>query len=193
MSTAVVHGHPMSTYTRSVRMAAIERGVPHEVAMPPFGTPEHARLHPYRKMPALEIDGKTVFESLAGIAWLDSLGDGPALIPTDPLARARALQWASALVDYVYDDVVGLGHLAGGEADLTEPLVAAARHLPVLDGAVEPFLCGPAPTAPDLLLYPMLAYARRIPAFVEAMAGSERLLAWYEAMDRRPSARETAA
>ncbi len=183
-----IHGHPASTYTRSLRMAALEVGAAHTVEMPPFGTAQHAQLHPWRKMPALGDGDVHLFETLAGMAWLDR--DAGRLIPPDPLQRALVLQWCSALVDYVYDGVVGLGHLAGEAAIPAEALDAAVSQLHTLEAAWSRWPAGEL-TAAHLLLFPMLEYASRVPAFAAAVADCPQVQRFQLAMRARTSAQET--
>ena len=66
-----IHGHPASTYTRTLRMACLELGIGHQVVVPPFGTPEHAALHAWRKMPTLTDGEVRLFETMAALAWID--------------------------------------------------------------------------------------------------------------------------
>lgn len=137
-----IHGFAQSTYTRTVRMAAIERSVPAELVPLPYGSPAHLAMHPFGKMPILQVNGTFTFESLACVARLDELGHGPPLSGRSP----QVLQWASALVDYVYRPVVH------GEGD-------AAHVLGVLDGNVgDRHVFGDERSVADLLLVPMLAH-----------------------------------
>ena len=59
-------------------------------------SPEHLARNPQGFVPALEVDGKILTQSLAIIDWLDAKYPEPRLIPADPDARAAAL--ARALV-----------------------------------------------------------------------------------------------
>ena len=186
--SVIVYGHPASTYTRSVRMAARELDVPIELRLPPFGTPEHDALHPWRKMPALSDGAHTVFEALACIAWLDR--DRARLIPAAPELRVAVLQWCSALVDYVYDPVVGLGHLANGAATPDEAIAAAEATLDRLEAAWSRWPSGEV-SAADLVLFPMLDYARSVDAFARSLGARPHLAAFHARIGDRPSATET--
>jgi hypothetical protein len=59
-------------------------------------SPEHLALNPQGFVPALEVGGKVLTQSLAIIDWLDARHPEPRLIPADPDARAAAM--AQALV-----------------------------------------------------------------------------------------------
>ncbi|MCO6188519.1 maleylacetoacetate isomerase [Rhizobium sp. L1K21] len=53
-------------------------------------TPEYLAMNPQGLVPTLELDdGTTLTQSLAIIAWLDEIHPEPALLPSDPLGRAR--------------------------------------------------------------------------------------------------------
>lgn len=53
----VLHGNAFSTFTWSARLALAEKGVPYELRPAALGSPGHAELHPWQKMPVLEHDG----------------------------------------------------------------------------------------------------------------------------------------
>lgn len=58
-----------------------------EQSAPPYGV-----LNPQHLVPALELDDGTVLtQSLAIIDWLEATRPAPALLPADPLTRARVL------------------------------------------------------------------------------------------------------
>ncbi len=53
-------------------------------------TPQYAALNPNKGVPALVLDdGNVLTQSLAIIEYLDTLRPLPAILPTDPVARAR--------------------------------------------------------------------------------------------------------
>ena len=50
--------------------------------------PAFVALNPQRLLPALEVDGRTLTQSLAILDWLDETVPTPALLPADPFDRA---------------------------------------------------------------------------------------------------------
>src|SRR6266487_6356236 len=54
-------------------------------------TPEFMAMNPNGKVPVLEIEPGTYLAESNAILWY--LADGTPLLPTDPLHRARVLQW----------------------------------------------------------------------------------------------------
>jgi len=133
-------------------------------------TPEHLARNPQGLVPALEVDGKVLIQSLAIIDWLDAHHPEPRLIPADPDARAAAL--ARALV--IGADIHPLNNLRVMRYLAHELHVdefhrnAWTRHwiehgfaaLEALAGE-GPFLGGDAPDISDVFLVPQVFNARR--------------------------------
>jgi len=61
-------------------------------------SPEFGAINPQRLLPALITDdGAELTQSLAILEWLDETHPEPALLPTDPLARARVRAFAQVI------------------------------------------------------------------------------------------------
>ena len=78
-------------------LTAEEIGAPYEVievdlAKGEQKTPEHLKRHPFGKVPALEHDGKILFESNAIMRYMANVTKSP-LYPQDPYERAVVDQW----------------------------------------------------------------------------------------------------
>ncbi|KKB12347.1 maleylacetoacetate isomerase [Devosia geojensis] len=67
------------------------------VAIPSLSDAAYMRLNPQRLMPALEVDGHVVTQSLAIIELLEELHPDPPVLPTDPFARGRARAFAAVI------------------------------------------------------------------------------------------------
>jgi maleylacetoacetate isomerase len=52
-------------------------------------TAAYAKVSPMRQVPCLEIDGQRLFQSVAIVEYLEETRPAPALLPADPLDRAR--------------------------------------------------------------------------------------------------------
>ncbi len=89
-----LHYHPLSTYSRRVRIACLEKGIaidPVELDMVKGAhrAPDYLRLNPYGRVPTLEEDGFVLYESTAILEYLEATHPTPPLVPAD--ARGHAL------------------------------------------------------------------------------------------------------
>ena len=89
-----LHQHPLSTYSRRVRIALIEKGLAAETVDVDMAAGEHRQpayqaLNPYGRVPTLEEDGFLLYESTAILDYLEATHPTPPLVPPD--ARGRAL------------------------------------------------------------------------------------------------------
>ena len=90
-----LHSHPLSTFSRRVRIALLEKKIPHEIALVDMAakqhrSPEYLKLNPYGRVPTLEEDGFVVYESTAILEYLELTRPDPPLLPPDPRGRALA-------------------------------------------------------------------------------------------------------
>lgn len=58
---------------------------------------EHKRMNPMGQLPVLLVDGTPISQSLAILEYLEETHPFPALLPKDPLARAKARQMAEVI------------------------------------------------------------------------------------------------
>ena len=85
-----------------VRWALEEAGLPYEARLLNQGdqnTPEYRQLQPFGQVPVLEEDGITLFESGAILLYIGERSE--VLLPKDPAARARAVQWVFAALNSI--------------------------------------------------------------------------------------------
>jgi glutathione S-transferase len=145
-----IHGYPVSTWTRTARMTCVEKGIEYELVPLALRTPEHAELHPFMRMPVLEVDGQVIAESLAITGYLDEAFAGPSLQPDSLAQRTRMRFWMGLCADYVFRDVVRT--IPRERPPTAEELATARTVLERLDGLIDgsAFLaggfgsCGPA-------------------------------------------------
>lgn len=98
-----LHDYWRSSSAYRVRIALNLKGVDYRgVEVDLLGNEQlgeaYAAVNPQKLVPALEVDGQVITQSLAIIDWLDSQFPVPRLIPTDPLERARVLAQAQVIV-----------------------------------------------------------------------------------------------
>jgi glutathione S-transferase len=79
-----------------------EAGEPYEERLINQGDqdlPEYRQIQPFGQVPVYEEDGLTLFESGAILLHIADRSD--ALLPADPAARARAIQWVFAALNSI--------------------------------------------------------------------------------------------
>jgi len=145
-----------------------------------------AALNPQRLVPALEVDGHVLTQSLAIVEWLEETRPQPPLLPAEPFARAAVRAFALAIAAEIHplDNLRVLAYLKGalGHDQATVDTwyrhwvaegLAACEALVARDGGGA-FCFGDAPGLADLCLVPQLYNARR---FGCDLAGVPRLVA----------------
>lgn len=95
-----IHGVPFSAHTRKVIIAALEKGIPHEIVpviplAPPAGWQE---LSPLGLIPIIQEDEFTLADSTVICQYLDRAYPGVSLYPGDARQFARVL-WLEEFVD----------------------------------------------------------------------------------------------
>lgn len=94
-----LHGYWRSNATYRVRVAMNLKGITYEeiehdlLAGQQF-EPDFLTLNPNAAVPALEVEGRVLTQSLAILDYLDTLPGGPRLMPADAFERAEALALA---------------------------------------------------------------------------------------------------
>jgi glutathione S-transferase len=102
-----------------VRWALEEAGEPYDERLLKQGeqnSPDYCAIQPFGQVPVYEEDGLTLFESGAIVVHISERSE--ALLPRDPAARARAIQWIFAALNSIEPDVQSLASIDlfyGGE------------------------------------------------------------------------------
>jgi maleylpyruvate isomerase len=185
-----LHGYFRSSASWRVRIALNLKGlavthVPHHLRRGEQRAPDYLALNPQGLVPALELDDGTVLtQSLAIIEWLEETRPAPALLPAEPVLRARVRAFALVLAadTHPLQNLKVLNELRRqGLPEETVTGWAAAANASgleaceaLLDGVPGPFCFGAAPTLADICLVPQLGNARR---FGVDVARFPRLLA----------------
>ena len=86
---------PLSTNSRKVRIALLEKGLEFErvnidLAKREQKNPEYLKIHPFGQVPALDDEGFVVYDSTIINEYLEDEYPYPALMPADSEGRARA-------------------------------------------------------------------------------------------------------
>jgi len=172
----VLYSYWRSSAAWRVRIALAMKGVAHEVRAVNLVTgaqtgAEYGAVNTAHLVPALVIDGGQVLtQSLAIIDWLEATYPQPALLPQNPLVRARVLAAAHSVAMDIHPvnnlrilNALGSRFGADQAAKVDWMQEWMARGFDVLEGMVEPgpFFFGPQVTLADLCLVPQLYNARR--------------------------------
>lgn len=201
MSDPIVFGATYSVYTRIVRLALEEKGVPYrldEIDIFAEGGPpaEYSERHPFKRIPAFDHDGFRLYETGAISRYIDETFAGRSLMPDDVPVWTRANQIISILDSYAYRtwvwDIFVEGSERGDEPDkdkiaaalpLAETCLSAIETL--MEG--EDYFLGTNPTLADLQAAPMIALLRLAPEGNELLNGHVRWLEWWARINDRPS------
>jgi maleylpyruvate isomerase len=140
-------------------------------------SPDFLALNPQGLVPALEIDGETLTQSLAICEYLDEVYPEPPLLPSDAIGRAKVRAAAQAIACDVHplqnlkvlQKLRTLGH---GEDVVNEwareIIETGLKAFSQLIAANEGPLCfGATPTLADICLVPQLGNARRFGAAMD--------------------------
>lgn len=108
----ILHGYWRSGAAYRVRIALALKGIAYEQVNHDLRTgghtdPDYAALNPQRLVPALEVDGLILTQSVAILEWLEDRFPTPALLPAD--ANGRAI--VRAMVATIATDVHPLHNL----------------------------------------------------------------------------------
>ena len=96
--TVVLYGINLSTFTRKVRLALLEKGIEHRFEIAPMGSPKVKSLHPLGKIPVIEHAGAAIPDSSVIIAYLERVWPARPLYPADAVLFAKAL-WLEEYAD----------------------------------------------------------------------------------------------
>lgn len=180
--TAILHSYWRSSAAWRVRTALALKGlawetVSHDLRAHAQSAPAYVSRNPQALVPALEMDGAVLTQSLAIIEYLEERVPHPSLLPADPLERARVRAFALAVACDIHPvqnlrvlrmlRKRGLDQAAidGWACEVIEGgLAACSRLIADRTGA---FCFGDAITLADIVLIPQMANGRRFGARVD--------------------------
>jgi glutathione S-transferase len=207
MSEFTVYSVPGSPFGRAALATLEEKGAPYRFApvMPgTMRTPEHLSRHPFGRVPVLQHDGFSLYESQAILRYLDRVLPNPTLTPGDCKAAARMDQVMNVNDWYLFHgvaDVIGfqrvvkprLMGLAPDEAAIEAAMPqahAVFNELARLLGE-QPYFAGDAVSLADLLVAPQLTFFTQTPEWSVLGAPQANLVSWLARMEARPSFQAT--
>lgn len=203
MSEFIVHSIPGSPFGRTVMATLEEKGAPYRlapVAPGTFRSPEHLARHPFGRVPVLEHDGFSLYETQAILRYLDRVLPTPALTPADPRRAARMDQAINVNDWYLFQGVgnVIIFHrvigprLMGLKPDEAAIEAAMPKGREVFSELArllgeQTYFAGETLSLADLHLAPAVAFFTATPEWSELGAPHQNLVAWLARMEARPS------
>ena len=196
--------HPLSTYSRRVRIALIEKKIAHELVLVDMAQrkhrdPAYLALNPYGRVPVLEEDGFVLYESTAILNYLEATHPAPALVPADPQGRAL-VDMHMKLCDIQMTRHAGtivfpkrfLPKERWNEAAIAEAKGEIEKHLAILERqlAGKTYLVAEQFTLAEICYIPYLEFfpLMEITPPPTVAAWSERLLARPSSIETKPPA-----
>jgi glutathione S-transferase len=207
MSEFTVHSIAGSPFGRAVLATLQEKGVPcrfSPVAPGTFQSPQHLARHPFGRVPVLEHDGFSLYETQAILRYLDRVLPSPALTPSDARRAARMDQVMNINDWYLFHgvgNVIVFHRVVGPRVMGLKPDEAAIeaampkartvfKELARLLGE-QPFFAGDALSLADLMVAPAIGFFTETPEWAELGAPHQNLVAWLARMQDRPSFKAT--
>ena len=167
----------------------------------PFGgtdTPEYLGMNPTKRIPTIDDDGFTLWESHAIVRYLSKKYGSGSWCPNDAGEHARADQWMDWPYNAAYPNLItaflGLYRVAEADRDndaIPKALHLCAKELLVLDAHLENrnFILGDTISMADI---PAGCVTYRWNAMNIERPELPHLAAWYARLEERPAFREHA-
>lgn len=200
--TFLVHSIPGSPFGRAVLAALIHKNVDFgliPVAPGQLKVEPYVKLHPMGRVPVLEHDGFTLYETQAILRYLDRVLPEPSLTPTDARAAARMDQVMNITDWYLFqgcNNVIGFQRIIGPKLMGLEPDIAAIEaampraitlfaELSRLLGD-QPWFAGDTVTLADLMVAPHVDFLAMTPEWARLIEGLSNILAWHDRVQALP-------
>ncbi len=199
MSSFIVHTVPGSPAARAVMATLIEKGAAFRVtglAPGAHKTEPHLSRHPFGKMPVLEHDDFTLYETQAILRYLERALPSPPLIPEEPRDAARMDQvmgisdwylFQGVNVVIIFQRIVGprLMGLTPDEAAIAASMPRAHTvfaELSRLLGKKE-YLVSQRMSLADLIVAPHMDFLSQTPEWSALTQGRSNLVDWLGRMN----------
>lgn len=172
----LLHGYSRSSAAYRVRIALNLKGLAYDAASYHLlqgeqRAPAYLALNPQGQVPALEVQGAVLTQSLAICEFLDEVYPEPPILPDDPLERAHVRAFAQVIACDVHPvqnlkilkrlRALGLDKQAVDQWARTTIEEGLAACDALIAGRGDPFCFGDGPSLADIVLVPQLVNARR--------------------------------
>ncbi|MHC1549534.1 glutathione S-transferase family protein [Phyllobacterium sp. K27] len=196
-----LYGTFESVYVRIVRLVLLAKGAKFAmVESDPFEgnlPSDYDQLHPFRKIPAIEIDGFRLYETDAIVHYIDAIFHDPKLVPSSAKDTARMRQLMRIIDGYAYRPLVwGLyvpAYWRGGLVPTQEAIDQSRQVLGVLEGFLKeaPAAAFSAPTLATFYILSTLAAADTVEPGTTLIDERPHLREWWDSMRVSASMVET--
>ena len=171
----ILHDFPLSSASFRVRIVLNLKGLAYEkrnyvLRAGEQRSADYLEINPAGLVPALEVDGFRLGQSIAIIDYLDAIQPEPRMIPIDPVARARAFEMALTIACDIHpiNNLRALQYLGNEMGQDKAAVDDWYRHwveqgFTTLEKLLPdaPFAGGDAPNIVDACLVPQVYNARR--------------------------------
>jgi len=198
----IIFGSSLSPYVRKVLAFAGEKGIDFELQPTGFPnhSPEYLEASPFRKMPALRDGDYSLADSSAIIHYMEAKHPEPALIPTDPELRGKAI-WFDEFSDTIltacgtkmFFNRIVAPRFMGREGDLAAAEAAERQELPPILDYLEKvvpdagqYLVGDGITLADIAVASPFANLAHLNCDIDASRHG-RVRSWVDSILARPS------
>lgn len=197
-----IYGHPMSTCTRKVLTSLVETNTPYELVTLDFAKGEHKQQphlsrQPFGRVPTLDDDGFTMYESRAMCRYINDKAGGK-LVPSDIRARAVMEQWISIESSYFSGPVMKFVFQHMFQRQQEPAVLETAQKeldvaLPVMDAHLskQSYFAGSDFSIADISFMPYVEYGMVTPV-KDSFAKYASFMAWWNRVSERPSWRKVA-
>jgi glutathione S-transferase len=191
----------LSNFASKCRIAIYEKGANVEIAEIPGGdlkSPEYLKLYPMGKTPLLDADGVLIGESEVINEFLEDRFPAPALLPKDPIGRARSRAVSRHHDLYLEPPLRALfPQVTAAEKDtklIGEKLADVATQLDRLEAMIgAPYAAGSAFTLGDCALVPTFFFMNVLLPLMGAkgpLDGRPKTAAWWAKVQERDSVKK---
>lgn len=200
-------GYKFSVYTWIASVTLVEKGVPYKyVEINPFAPKfddAYLQLHPFKRVPVLDHDGFTLYETSAITRYIDRAFHGPALQPNGAQELGRMAQIVSIIDAYAFQPMMReafTNRVVCKKFDLpieedvfvaamveSRAVLTAINHL----AGNSEFLCGDEVSLADLQLAPVIDYFQMFDEGKQMLGEFENILNWYQSIRYRASIEST--
>jgi len=202
-----LYGYKFSVYTWIARATLLEKGVPYKYSeINPFSPTfddAYLQLHPFKRVPVLEHDGYTLYETSAITRYIDRAFAGPQLQPTNAKELGRMAQIVSIIDAYAFQPMMREAFtnrvyckkfdLPADEVIYADAMVESRAVLRAINHLVgtSPFLCGDNISLADLQLAPVIDYFQMFDEGQQMLNEFEKVSNWYNSIRVRHSIETT--